>query len=96
MPSRVSCERDGKVKRFTAVFGHSKNPRAWITPNTSDLRGIRDGPNLLELQPDTLEVRWASRGEPRAVEDVGVDHCRGYIRVTEKLLDRANIVVGGE
>lgn len=41
-------------------------------------------------------VERATNGEGAAVEDVGVDHCRGDVAVAEELLNGADVVAGIE
>ena len=64
--------------------------------------GVWQGDSLAEDAASTLQpVRRAGDAEGAAVEDVGVDHRRSDVAVSEKLLDSANVCavfeqVGGE
>jgi len=68
----VSYERDGQIKHFTAVFGYSKNPRAWITPSTSDLEILDDEAEVIHTKRGTAEPnigKVSSEPAPSAAPD---------------------------
>ena len=55
--ARVTYQRNGNIKRFTAVYGLSEEPRVWMTPNTSDLEILDDEAKLIHNRKKNPEQK---------------------------------------